>query len=148
MSHASWFMKPTISTSPLTWSCTTAGISPSNLEKSIVVPVQQKTPPLVPAGSALRYGELLVAVSTRAVLPAGRCGRGDGGRARGSEPWKVKAYQMAGSGATAGTVFTVLRRQILLAASSANSAAVTGNLHRHTGQRMSGGNGDDPRYAT
>src|SRR5436853_686468 len=28
-------MKPTISTSPLTWSCTTAGINPSNFEKSM-----------------------------------------------------------------------------------------------------------------
>jgi hypothetical protein len=49
-------MKPTISTSFVRWSCTTAGINPSSFEKSILVTfvafvvfvpfaVQQKTPP-------------------------------------------------------------------------------------------------------
>src|ERR1041385_3258670 len=60
-------MKPTISTSPLMWSCTTAGINPSSFVKSISLtggvrlladddfPVQQKTPPLLPAGSAFAF---------------------------------------------------------------------------------------------
>jgi hypothetical protein len=42
-------MKPTINTSPVMWSWTTAGMSPSSFEKSMVF-VQKKTPPIVPAG--------------------------------------------------------------------------------------------------
>jgi hypothetical protein len=38
-------MKPTISTSPLAASWMTAGINPSSFEKSIIVPLKQKTPP-------------------------------------------------------------------------------------------------------
>src|SRR5262245_30916454 len=55
-------MKPTINTSPLTWSCTTAGINPSSFEKSIAsfqvpgsrfqVPVQKKNPALCSGGAA------------------------------------------------------------------------------------------------
>src|SRR5262245_32730096 len=102
-------MKPTMSTSPLTWSCTTAGIKPSSFEKSITYctsctlrtsrtdPCTTKNPALIPAGSALclviREGSGFL---TRAVLPADRDGRGDDGRARvpGTEPLTAEAYQM------------------------------------------------------
>src|SRR5678815_4619458 len=103
MFHASWFMKPTMSTSPLAWSCTTAGIRPSNFEKSIALctsctlctdrrphrtdrtlartdPCTTKNPAHVPAGSALRLVIREVLVSfTRAVLPDDQDGRGDDG---------------------------------------------------------------------
>ena len=46
MASASSFMNPTISTSPLAASCTTAGINPPSLPKSIiVVPQNTKAPP-------------------------------------------------------------------------------------------------------
>jgi len=72
-SHASWFMNPTMSTSPLAWSCTTAGIKPSSFEKSISIrggrlqPVRTtKNPASIPAGSALRLVIREVLVSLRA----------------------------------------------------------------------------------
>ena len=77
--RASSFMKPTISTSLLESSCTTAGTSPSSLEKSIgwflrlrsgCVSVQQKTPPSLPAGLLLGVRGLLSPVA-RAILRAG-----------------------------------------------------------------------------
>ena len=45
---ASAFMKPTISTSLLSSSCTTAGIKPSSFVKSTALPLwlQKKTPPV------------------------------------------------------------------------------------------------------
>src|SRR5262245_57711503 len=106
-------MKPTMSTSPLTWSCTTAGIKPSSFEKSITCctsctlctgqrpvrtdPCTNKNPASTPAGSALRLviREVLVFL-TRAVLPDDPDGRGDDGRARvpGIEPLTSEAYQM------------------------------------------------------
>src|SRR5207253_3522578 len=145
MSQASWFMKPTINTSPLTWSCTTAGINPSSFVKSISL--YNKKPRHSYRRGLHCVREKLLVLVLRAVLPAGRCGHDDGGRARESEPWKVEAYQMACSPATAATAFTLLRRQTLLITASTNTAAVTGYRQRQTGQRMSDGNGDDPRYA-
>src|SRR5215510_7215407 len=94
-------MKPTISTSPVVWSCTTAGMRPSSFEKSIdgstftssgsefgARGAVQKKPRLVSGGAALVASSGLVAWAfsslARAVRPAGRNGRGDGD-ARGGE---------------------------------------------------------------
>src|SRR6267142_296296 len=71
MSQASWFMKPTISTSPLAWSCTTAGINPSSFEKSISSLYNEK-PRQLPAGSALASGATLGTSVLYARSPAGR----------------------------------------------------------------------------
>jgi hypothetical protein len=73
MSQASWFMKPTISTSPLTWSWTTAGISPSSFEKSISHSYNKKPRHHFRRG-CIRFGwfrVLAFSPSARAVLPGG-----------------------------------------------------------------------------
>src|SRR4030095_3278882 len=73
-------MKPTISTSPDRWSCTTAGIRPSSLEKSIAVASSRvpkfrttKNPAYVRRGCVSReLGMLLPGASILACAQSGR----------------------------------------------------------------------------
>jgi hypothetical protein len=72
-------MKPTISTSLLAWSCTTAGISPSSFEKSIMlrsafrVPYNKKPRHWSGGAASCRLVRVLaLSPSARAVLPDGR----------------------------------------------------------------------------
>src|SRR5688572_6957128 len=126
-------MKPTISTSPLTWSWTTAGINPSSFEKSIVlrstfcvpgsgsgfrVPgsVQKKTRHL-PAGlRSFGWFGVLAFQSLSARSPAGRPrGRGGNG-ARGADR-KTSKQQAIKNGPPAARVvcFLFMRRLLVLA---------------------------------
>src|SRR5262245_22994806 len=108
MSQASSFMKPTISTSPLAWSCTTAGIKPSSLEKSIGVAFRSSRVPMfrTTKNPAWSGGAAWVASSgrdawlsprSRAVPPAGHGGRDDGD-ARDGEPQPFRSAYMKQDG--------------------------------------------------
>jgi hypothetical protein len=62
-------MKPTINTSPLTWSCTTAGISPSSFEKSIAsfqIPYNKKPRLVFRRGCVGRENRCVRSVHSRA----------------------------------------------------------------------------------
>src|ERR1044071_6385506 len=109
-------MKPTIRTSPLTWSWTTAGMSPSSFEKSIAfrvqssgfqvpgsgfrvpssrfrfrVPYKKNPRHVLPAGLLRCWFRVLLVPNPSTHTPAGRPrGRGDEGARDGTEPCDVE----------------------------------------------------------